>query len=268
MSVAVAACAAAGVFLVVIGAPRLPLADRLERYLRPARPAPEVDVAASPAEAAGLPWTTAQLRLRRGGAAVGGAIVGLLVAQGDLLVSGPSRSAPALAVLGGAAGALLFSMRLSTRRQQRARRLRHELPVAAEAIALHVMAGESVVTSITRFVDEARGVAADELSVVLTEIGAGEALADALHRAARRTVEPEAGRLYSALGYAHVTGGRLGLGLTDLAVDYRASLARELATEGGRRALAVYGPVLGLMVPITLLFLLFPTIDGLRRLAP
>ncbi len=36
---------------------------------------------------------------------------------------------------------------------------------------------------------------------------------------------------------------------------------------GGRRALTTYGPVLALMVPVTLLFLLYPTLVGLRSLA-
>jgi hypothetical protein len=44
-------------------------------------------------------------------------------------------------------------------------------------------------------------------------------------------------------------------------------LARDLTAEGGKRALATYGPVLALMVPVTLLFLLYPTLAGLRSLA-
>jgi tight adherence protein C len=146
--------------------------------------------------------------------------------------------------------------------------MRHELSVVAEAIAMHVMAGESVVTSIGRFVSDARGVAAEELRAALDDVDRGSGTAEALTTAARCTVEPEASRLYLALGHAHVSGGRLGAVLTDLAVDYRAALARDLAAEGGRRSLATYGPVLGLMVPVTLLFLLYPTIQGLRGLAP
>ena len=69
------------------------------------------------------------------------------------------------------------------------------------------------------------------------------------------------------LAHAHDTGGRLADALGDLGTDYRASLARDLTAEGGRRALTTYGPVLALMVPVTLLFLLYPTLVGLRSLA-
>jgi tight adherence protein C len=263
---AVAAVAAIGVFLVVAAGPAVRLAARVEAYLRPVRHG-------RPGPGEGEPEhhhrvTVSPTRFRRLAATLGGGVLGSLMAHGDLFVSGPSRSGPALALLGAAAGALLFTMHESTLTERRARRLRHELPVVAEAIALHVMAGESVSTAIGRFVEEADGVAADELAAVVSETGHGLGLPEAMHRAARRTIEPEAARLYAALGYAHVSGGRLGPVLSELAVDYRAALSRDLTAEGGRRSLAIYGPVLGLMVPVTLLFLLFPTIDGLRSLAP
>ena len=73
--------------------------------------------------------------------------------------------------------------------------------------------------------------------------------------------------MYTLLTHAHDTGGRLADALADLSTDYRAMLARYLTAEGGKRALATYGPVLALMVPVTLLFLLYPTLAGLRSLA-
>ena len=51
------------------------------------------------------------------------------------------------------------------------------------------------------------------------------------------------------------------------AVDRRAALEREMAIEGGRRALTGYGPILGLMIPTTLLFLMYPTLAGLDALS-
>ena len=62
-------------------------------------------------------------------------------------------------------------------------------------------------------------------------------------------------------------GGRLADALTGLAADYRAGLERELVAEGGRRALSTYGPILALMIPVTLLFLMYPTLAGLRELS-
>ncbi|HLA66248.1 MAG TPA: type II secretion system F family protein [Acidimicrobiia bacterium] len=171
----------------------------------------------------------------------------------------------ALTVVGGLAGSLAHRAAASTRRQRRAARLVQELPTVADTLALHVLAGESVATALHRFTSAASGVAADELGAALGAAAGG--LEDALRAASSTTAHPEAARLYDLLGHAHRTGGRLTEALTELAIDYRAALARDLTAEGGRRALTTYGPILALMIPVTLLFLMYPTLAGLNALA-
>ena len=135
----------------------------------------------------------------------------------------------------------------------------------ADTLALHILAGESVATAIGRFTTVARGVAAEELRAVLPMASGG--LEESLRQASVVTAHPEGARLYDLLGHAHRTGGRLAEALTDLAVDFRAGLARDLTAEGGRRALTTYGPILALMIPVTLLFLMYPTLAGLSALS-
>ncbi len=200
-------------------------------------------------------------------ATAAGALAGILMAQGDLFVEGPGRSVFPLGLLGGTAGWIVYGMHRSTLKQRRARRLRFELPVVADTIALHVIAGESVSTAIGGLVETSHGVAADEFRAVLEDHHEGRGLTEALQSASRETATEEAQRLYTLLAHAHDTGGRLAEALADLSTDYRAMLARDLTAEGGKRALATYGPVLALMVPVTLLFLLYPTLAGLRSLA-
>jgi tight adherence protein C len=269
MTVAIAAVAAAGTFLLVIGKRRQNIAVRMTEYLHPRRPSDVATVEAEPDPAvrAGLPWTRTETRMRRAAVTAAGALAGMLTAQGQLFTAGVGRSLPALAVLGAAAGWLGFGMYLTTRRERRARALRFELPVVADSLALHVIAGESVTTSVDRYIASSRGVAAEELARAMDHHRSGAGVEESLQRAARRSADPDAGRLYSLLAHAHGTGGRLADTLTELARDYRAGLARDLTAEGGRRSLATYGPVLALMVPVTLLFLLYPTLVGLRSLA-
>jgi tight adherence protein C len=270
MNVAVALMLALGILLIASAGPSADLSDRIGRYLRPESHHDDSDGQTperTPVADAGLGWTRGELLLRRSAAAAAGAVVGILVAQGDLLVQGPGRSVLPLAALGAATGWLLFGMWLSTRRERRARRLRFELPVVADAISLHIIAGESVATAVQRFVEQSSGVASEEFTVALDDVTSGRGIAEALQRNVRRTADPEAGRLYTLLAHAHDTGGHLADSLGELGADYRAALARDLTAEGGRRALTTYGPVLALMVPVTLLFLLYPTIAGLRSLA-
>ncbi len=271
MSAVLAAAAGLGVFLIVAGHRAPALADRVAVYLR--RPVPEREGAAElPAVSvavrhAGLDWTDGSLRVRHLAAVIAGAFVGLLLAQGDLFLSGPGRSLPGFAALGGATGALGFSMWMTRRRERRAELLRQELPVVADTVALHVVAGESVPTALELFTRAASGVAAAELGYALDRYREGRSLPEALNQATRDTVHDDAARLYTLLGSAHETGGRLADSLAELARDYRAGLARDLTAEGGKRALAVYGPILALMIPVALLFLIYPTLTGLGDLS-
>ena len=266
MTAAIALIAALATYLLVAQSSPAPLADRLACYLRPARYSARTNRHAS--QQRRLLDRAPERLFHRTAAALAGALIGLLLAQGDLFLSGPSVvSSPLLAVVGGIAGSLVYNMVLTTRRQQRARRIRFELPVVADAIALHVIAGESVATSLDRFVATSHGVASEELTAVLDRHRAGAGLTESLDQAAKTSAASESGRLYSLLGQAHVTGGRLTDALAELATDYRAALGRDMTTEGGKRALAGYGPILALMVPVALVFLLHPTLVGLRELA-
>lgn len=194
-----------------------------------------------------------------------GAFAGILLAQGDLFVEGPSRHVPLIGTLGALAGLVGWSARRSTIRERRARRLRYELPVVCDALALHVVAGESVASAIGDLTASTDGVVPGELRTVLRradEIGLEPALLDA----ARLSAHPDGRRLYELLAHAHVAGGRLADALVDLAADLRAAMERDLTTESGRAMVTTYGPVLALMIPTALLFLLYPTLIGLRSL--
>lgn len=190
--------------------------------------------------------------------AIWGAGVGLMAGT-----AAPGRTAP-LMVLGALGGALATRAVATTRMERRSRRLAQELPTIADTLALYVLAGESVVGATRRILASCRGVAAEELAAAITDPAGLEA---GLRAAAIGASHPDAARLYELLGHAHRTGGRLAESLTELAADYRAALTVELTAEGGRRALAAYGPILAFMIPVTLVFLMYPTLAGLRALS-
>ena len=262
MRYALALLGAAAVFIAVSHPGGRAISARVGDYLKPGDATQDRGRAETV-----MDWAVGAGMSGRVVAAGAGALAGVLLAQGDLFLTGPGRSVLPLAVLGAVAGWLLVGMHRSTARQRRSRRLRFELPVVADSLALHIIAGESVGTAIAHFVDSSEGVAADEFDAVLAAHQDGLSLSEALQRAGHRTADDEAQRLYTLLAHAHDTGGRLAESLIDLSSDYRAGLTRDLSAEGGRRALAIYGPVLAFMVPVTLLFLLYPTLAGLRSLA-
>lgn len=265
----VAAFVALSSGLVLSGVGRRPaLVDRIGAYLRPQRVAePTTEPQLTEMLRAGVDWSKSELMVRRSWAVAVGAAIGAMLAQGDLFLSGKGRSLPALLLIGGATGLLAFNVWLTTRRERRSTRLAQELPTVADAIALGVLAGEPVAGAIERYARDANGVAADELQHCLEAYRSGHGLPEILQGMSKRTAHTDAGRLYSLLANAHQAGGRLADALTGLAADYRAGLERELVAEGGRRALSTYGPILALMIPVTLLFLMYPTLAGLRELS-
>jgi Flp pilus assembly protein TadB len=249
-----AAAAAAGIaaFLLATGrsTPAGRLTARLAAYVGHGAPASLTRRARSP------------LTFRRAVAAGTGAAIGALIA-----LAGTGRSAAALAAAGAGCGLLAVNLGAARGRDRHRRALRRELPTVADALALGVLAGEPVGAAIDGFCRRSRGATAGELSAAMERHRDGASLHEALLGAARTTGHADAARLYETLAHAHQTGGRLADRLADLAVDFRAGIARDLTAEGGRRALAVYAPILALQIPVTLLFLIYPTLVGLGELS-
>jgi Flp pilus assembly protein TadB len=252
MNLAAAAVAGIAAFLLAAGpaAPAGRLTSRLGVY---------VGAGSTAAPARGHPSRRTAGRLAAAGS---GAAVGALIA-----LSGTGRSVAALAAAGAGCGLLAADLAAARAGDRHRRALRRELPTVADALALGVLAGEPVGAAIADFCDRSRGAAAAELSAALRRHRAGASLHEALVEAARGAGHPDASRLYETLAHAHQTGGRLADRLADLAADFRAGIARDLTAEGGRRALAVYAPILALQIPVTLLFLIYPTLVGLGELA-
>lgn len=169
--------------------------------------------------------------------------------------------------VGGSFGlALEVGLRRRARNRQR-RQLGFELPAIADLLGLYVLSGESVLGAMRRVCAEASGVAATELGGAIDSVDDGSALVEAVRDAARRSSHPDGARLYELLAQAHRSGARLVDALEIFAADRRSSISREMTEEGGRRALIGYGPILGLMIPTTLAFLIYPTLAGLDALA-
>lgn len=238
-----AVLAGGGVFLVALSIGHRPMLDLTSRYLM------------SPST--GRSRCSSSLP---GGLATSSG-VGLVI--GSVLLPLPIVSGAVSGVVVGAA-AFLVASRRSSRRVQRA--IAFELPAIADLLSLYLLSGDSVLASIGHVVADTSGESQRGLQDVLDRVDEGLSLPDALATASRETPHADARRLYLLLAQAHRSGARLVEALEMFAADRRSALDRALVEEGGRRALAGYGPILGLMIPTTLLFLIYPTLRGLDAL--
>jgi tight adherence protein C len=190
------------------------------------------------------------------------ATVGSLLA-GDLNV----LSAALLCLAGLVGGVLGRDWWLTQQVQRREELLLAEFPVVAELLALAVTAGESPAAAIARVTRLSGGELAGELGSALGRARAGVPLTEALQQVADRTSLDPLARFIDGLLVAIERGTPLAEVLRAQAADVREAGKRRLLEAGGRKEIAMMVPVVFLVLPVTVLFALFPGLISIVSLA-
>ena len=177
-------------------------------------------------------------------------------------VSVPLLGVAALVALVG--GAACRDWRLSQEVERRRRRIEAQLPDVVELLALVVGAGQGPVAAIERVVGLGTGDLVDELSLTLADVRSGAVLTTALLRLESRVDSLHVTRLSEAIAVALERGTPLTDVMRAQAADVREASRRALMEEGGRREIAQMVPVVFLVLPITVVFALFPGLLVLR----
>lgn len=195
--------------------------------------------------------------------------VGLLAGIGAALVltaRGSFRPVPllVLCVICAITGVLARDRWLSREVRQREERMMTEFPTIAELLALAVAAGDGAAGALDRVASISKGELALELSRALTDARAGASLVAALDGISTRTRLPALTRFVDGVAIAVERGTPLAEVLRAQAVDVREAGKRALLEAGGRKEIAMMIPVVFLVLPVTVLFALFPGFYGLR----
>jgi tight adherence protein C len=170
------------------------------------------------------------------------------------------------ALVGGAGGALARDWWLSEQVRRREEAMLAEFPVVADLLALAVTAGEAPAAALDRVCRLCRGELGRELATALGEARAGTPLPAALQSLADRTSLEPLARFVDGLVVALERGTPLAEVLRAQAADVREARKRELLAAGGRREIAMLVPVVFLILPITVLFALYPGLVNLTLL--
>lgn len=295
---------AAGVWLVLrrlVALAPLRLSDRLELHLHRGRSmAPMLDESVS-ATVEGLvrPYAaraadrlerivgggeSVQRRLLRAGGRLtlqefrmqqvlwGSAAFALAAAVSLLMVASGSARSPGLLVVftGGAAvaGVMARDQVLSRAVRSREATLLSELPTVADLLAVSVAAGESPASALERTARVARGELGHELRLVLADVRAGSGLVMALDDMSRRLAVPAVTRFVDGITVAVDRGTPLADVLRAQACDAREVRKRTLMDVGGRKEILMLVPVVFLVLPVTVLFALYPGLAHFEVIAP
>ncbi|SHH29204.1 tight adherence protein C [Jatrophihabitans endophyticus] len=201
-------------------------------------------------------------------AAVGAVAAAGSVGGGTLLRGRPEPLLILLAAIGGLlAGALGRDWWLSRQLERREQAMLSEFPVVADLLALSVVAGESPVEALERVCRLTGGELARDLRRALDRARAGKPVAAALGGLADETTLESFARFLQGLVVAIERGTPLADVLRAQAVDVREVGKRALLEAGGRKEISMMAPVVFLILPVTVLFALFPGLLTLTSLA-
>jgi tight adherence protein C len=192
----------------------------------------------------------------------------LLATAGSLLAGGVNVLSAGLLCLAGLVGGVLGrDWWLTQQVQRRETLLLAEFPVVAELLALAVTAGEGPTAAIARVTRLSGGELARELGGALGRARAGVPLVDALQQVADQTSLDPLARFIDGLLVAIERGTPLAEVLRAQAADVREAGKRRLLEAGGRKEIAMMVPVVFLVLPVTVLFALFPGLISIVSLA-
>ena len=196
---------------------------------------------------------------------LGGAVLTVLVAA----VSGglDLLSAVLVCVGGLVSGVLGRDWWLTQQVQRRETVLLAEFPVVAELLALAVTAGESPVAAIARVTRLSGGELARELGGALARTRSGVPLVAALQEIADRTSLDALARFVDGVVVAVERGTPLAEVLRAQAADVREAGKRRLLETGGAKEIQMMVPVVFLVLPVTVLFALYPGLVSIVTLA-
>ncbi len=173
-----------------------------------------------------------------------------------------------LVVLGALAGVFGRDRHLSGQVKKREARMLAEFPTVAELIALAVSAGESPVGALERVVRLTRGELSVELERTLSDIRAGASITVALETLGARTGLLPLSRFADGVAVAVERGTPLADVLRAQAIDAREAGKRDLMESAGRKEIGMMVPVVFFVLPITILFMIFPGAYNLTVTVP
>lgn len=188
-----------------------------------------------------------------------GSALGLALALAAAQNGAPLAVTAITAVAAGAVGGIAATDALLARAaRRRSARIAEEFPTVVEFLALSVAAGESILEALRRVARTGSGELAGELDRVVQRAATGQPLALALAELRDDLALPAVGRLIDQVLAALDRGTPLAEVLRAHALDARDESKRLLLEAAGTREVAMLVPLVFLILPVTVLFAVWP----------
>jgi tight adherence protein C len=193
----------------------------------------------------------------------GALIIGVLLAI--WFHPGPIRSM-VLLLLSAVSGVVLRDRQLTAQVKRHEAMIEARFPQAAELLALAVSAGESLTAALDRLVARGKGPLIAEFDSAINLMKAGVPLGIALDEIAHQSGVPALERFIDGVIVTLERGTPIAETLRMQANDVREEHRRALLEASGRAEIAMMIPIVFLIMPITVLFALWPSITTLSSM--
>ena len=159
---------------------------------------------------------------------------------------------------------LLTDRNLTARCKRRKMEIESEFPSVVEILTLAVAAGESPIASIKRISERAKGHLAEQFAQVVFEVEHGSTLISALDRMSRNLESETIRRFVDSLIISISRGTSLVETLSHGVDESKSNERAVLMTAAGRSEISMMIPVVFLILPVSILFALYPSMSSLN----
>lgn len=186
-------------------------------------------------------------------------LIGLLLGIVTTLAVGKPSALVAMSVLGSVLGYVESQRRLRSLSRRQEQEVAEQLPVLVELLALAVSAGEAPASALARICERGEGILLDALRGAVSDLRLGSTLVQALTQVRAALPYPSVERLVEGITIGHERGTPLTEILHAQALDARERQRRLLMERAASSEVAMMIPVVFLIMPITIVFALYPS---------
>lgn len=180
-----------------------------------------------------------------------------------LLTQNPTLGVSSAALFGVIAYVLL-DRELTKDIKKRRELIESEFPAIIEMLTLAIAAGETPMSAMLRIAESAEGQLAKEFQIVIAGVRSGLPLNETLDAMGRRVKSVMIRRFVDALVTATLRGAPLVEVLSRHAVEARGNQRNRVMGAAGKAEISMMIPVIFLILPISILFALWPSLTNLN----
>jgi tight adherence protein C len=162
---------------------------------------------------------------------------------------------------------VLIDRELTGQVKKRRQRIEAEFPAIVEMLTLAIAAGETPMSAMHRIAESADGELSQEFATVIVAVRSGEPLHLSLDAMGRRVKSVMIRRFIDAIVTATLRGAPLIEVLSRHAVEARANQRNIVMNAAGKAEISMMIPVVFLILPISILFALWPSLTNLNLFA-